>query len=163
VTGAAVALQPLQIAADLRGVLVAQVAVFFERLVNDFFHPRRHVGIEAQRRGRRAIENRIEDNGRSIAPKRHRARRHLIQHGTKGKQVGAHIELFALGLLRRHVGHRPHRHPWTGEILDTDACGRFNGRCIGLAVAGVSLARPKSRILACPRLVTKMLAGLMSR
>jgi hypothetical protein len=26
-----------------------------------------------------------------------------------------------------------------------------------------TLARPKSRILACPRLVTKMLAGLMSR
>ena len=29
--------------------------------------------------------------------------------------------------------------------------------------SGASLARPKSRILACPRLVTKMLAGLMSR
>ena len=32
-----------------------------------------------------------------------------------------------------------------------------------LAVDGVTLASPKSRILACPRLVTKMLAGLMSR
>jgi hypothetical protein len=28
---------------------------------------------------------------------------------------------------------------------------------------GVTLANPKSRTLACPRLVTKMLAGLMSR
>jgi len=91
----AVALQPLQIAADLRGVLVAQVAVFFERLVNDFFHPRRHVGIEAQRRGRRAIENRIEDNGRSIAPKRHRARRHSYNTAPKENR-SVRIELFAL-------------------------------------------------------------------
>jgi hypothetical protein len=29
--------------------------------------------------------------------------------------------------------------------------------------AGATLASPKSNILACPRLVTKMLAGLMSR
>jgi hypothetical protein len=30
-------------------------------------------------------------------------------------------------------------------------------------VAAVTFARPKSRILACPRLVTKIFAGLMSR
>jgi hypothetical protein len=32
-----------------------------------------------------------------------------------------------------------------------------------LAQAGATLAKPKSRILAWSRLVTKMLAGLMSR
>ena len=32
-----------------------------------------------------------------------------------------------------------------------------------LPLAGVTLASPKSSTLACPRLVTKMLAGLMSR
>jgi hypothetical protein len=30
-------------------------------------------------------------------------------------------------------------------------------------LAGATFANPKSRILACPRLVTNMLAGLMSR
>jgi len=30
-------------------------------------------------------------------------------------------------------------------------------------VVGATFASPKSRILACPRLVTKMFAGLMSR
>ena len=46
---------------------------------------------------------------------------------------------------------------------------RVDGRCGGRASAhqrcwtGATFAKPKSRILACPRLVTKMLAGLMSR
>ena len=31
------------------------------------------------------------------------------------------------------------------------------------SVAGFTFAKPKSRILACPRLVRKILAGLMSR
>ncbi len=39
----------------------------------------------------------------------------------------------------------------------------FDGTCFEALAAGVTLANPKSRTLACPRLVTKMLAGLMSR
>ena len=39
------------------GGLTADVAVFFERLVDDFFEPRRDVGINAHRRNGRTIQN----------------------------------------------------------------------------------------------------------
>ena len=43
------------------------------------------------------------------------------------------------------------------------ASNRTPAACATLLLIGVSLASPKSNILACPLLVTKILAGLMSR
>jgi hypothetical protein len=45
-------------------------------------------------------------------------------------------------------------------LLDVEGRG---GRLCPVTSLGETLARPKSRILACPRSVTKMFAGLMSR
>ncbi len=45
------------------------------------------------------------------------AGRHLIEHGAKREQVRARVQFFASSLLRRHVGHRTHRHAWAGEML----------------------------------------------
>ena len=79
---------------------------------------------------------------------------------------------------RRRTGRCARRVPWRGPAPAT--CRRRCRRlCPGLVRCSlrvrswrswrrspaslVTLASPKSRILACPRLVTKMLAGLMSR
>ena len=42
-----VALQPLQIGADLGGMLVTQIAVFFQALTDDPFQFGRHVGVQS--------------------------------------------------------------------------------------------------------------------
>ena len=54
-------LQPLQVGAHVGGVLVAQVAVFLQRLVDDLFQLRRNITIETNRRGRIRIEDCLED------------------------------------------------------------------------------------------------------
>ena len=45
-----VPLQPLQVGSHLRGMLIAQVAVFLQRLVDDVFQLRRNIGIQPNRR-----------------------------------------------------------------------------------------------------------------
>ena len=115
--GVGVPLQPLQIGAHVGGVLVAQVAVFLQRLVNDAFELRRQIRIQPDRRRGQLFQNRIEDQRRSVAAKGQRAGRHFIQHGAKRKQIGARVQLFALGLLGRHVSHRAHRRSGTGQVV----------------------------------------------
>ncbi len=56
----------LQIGAHFRGVLVAQLAVFLQRLVDDVFQLGRHIGIQPHRREPGAFENGVEDHGRSF-------------------------------------------------------------------------------------------------
>ena len=71
--------------------------------------------------------------------------------------------VFALRLLRRHVGHRAQRRARAGQVLLVH-CRSHVGSTGSLDdCAGATFARPKSRILAWPRSVTKMFAGLMSR
>src|SRR5690349_5129256 len=48
-SGLAVALQSLQVGAQIGSTLVAQVTIFFESLVDDFFELGRKVGIDAHR------------------------------------------------------------------------------------------------------------------
>jgi hypothetical protein len=45
-----VAFEALQVGAHVGGALIAQVAIFFEQLVQDFFEVRRQFGIQAKRR-----------------------------------------------------------------------------------------------------------------
>jgi hypothetical protein len=48
-------------------------------------------------------------------------------------------------------------------LFVTVVCPADRAALPGSPIGCVTFANPKSRILACPRLVTKMLAGLMSR
>ena len=58
--GVGVALQPCQVRPQLGGVLVAQVAVFLQRFGEDLFDLGGQIGIDAQRRRRRTVEDRVE-------------------------------------------------------------------------------------------------------
>ena len=159
-------LQPLQVGAHLRGVLVAQVAIFLQRLVDDVFQLGRKVGIQPHRGNRvRDSESRRRSPPELSPRKGNVPGRHLVEHGAEREQIGARVQLFRPRLLRRHVGDRAQRRARTGQVLLVHASGRVAPTLPGSTncAAGVTFASPKSRILACPRLVTKMLAGLMSR
>ena len=102
-----VPLQPLQVAAQIGGRLVAQVAVFFQSLPDNLLELRRQRGIQLRRWSRIEFKNGVEDHGGSGAGKRKASGRHLVDHDAKGKQIGARIEFFPARLLRRHVGDGP--------------------------------------------------------
>jgi len=57
------ALEALEVSANFRGVLVAKVRILLESLVNDVFQLRGKIGIQAQRRNGRALEDGVEDEG----------------------------------------------------------------------------------------------------
>ena len=82
-------LQLLQIVADVRGVLVAVLAVRLEALRDDPLQLRRVIDAEPDRRHRT------------------RARRHFVKHETERPDVCAVIDRLAPSLLRRHVCRRP--------------------------------------------------------
>ncbi len=109
---------------------------------------------------------RMESNraAECLAAEWERAGGHLVKYGAEGEKVGAAIEFLAQRLLGRHVGDRAERGAWAGEVLLIQRPAVASSRTVSVRPAiGVSLASPKSRILAWPRLVMKMLAGLMSR
>ncbi len=69
-----VALQPLQVGAQLGRALAAQVAVFFQRLVQDGLDLRRQSRIQLHRRHRHLVQDRVKHNRRSGPRKRLLAR-----------------------------------------------------------------------------------------
>ncbi len=94
---------------------------------------------------------------------------HFVKHQAKRKQISSRIQFFASHLFGREIRRRPHGIGGLGQA-DLRAGGyfpvssrlSFSGVLSG-ASASTNLATPKSRILASPRFVIKMLAGLMSR
>lgn len=81
----------------------------------------------------------------------------LVKYAAKREQVGPRIERFASRLLGRHVGNRSDNDPGVVRRLTVFSSLRFT------PAIGIGLASPKSRIFACPRGVTNIFAGLMSR
>ena len=74
------ALQTLQVGAQLRRHLIADVAILFQRFVQDAFELRRHRWIQRHRSHRRIVQNVVENHRAGRAGKRQLARHHLIEH-----------------------------------------------------------------------------------
>ena len=104
-----VAAQPLQVGQQIRGVLVAQVAVLLESLLDDLLEARRDRPVALEHRCRLANQDAGNHGTRRAAAERLDAGRHLVDHGAERKQVAPRVHLFAPGLLGRHVGHRAER------------------------------------------------------
>ena len=60
------------------------------------------------------------DFARTRALERQPARRHLVQHRTEGKQVGAGVEWLCLHLFRRHIRNRAQHRARTGQLVGRD-------------------------------------------
>src|SRR2546422_4434664 len=95
-----VAFEPLQVGAHLGSVLIAKIAVFLQRLVDDPFEVNWEVGIQAHRRNGISVKNGVENDSRTLPTERQRSRRHLVENGTEGKQITAGIQLLGAHLLR---------------------------------------------------------------
>ena len=101
-----------------------------------------------------------------VLPRKGRcASRHFVEHRAKREQVRPRVQFFASRLLRRHVSHRAQRRAGAGQVSRriVVAVELPTPRPLRPPFGCLTLAKPKSRILACPRFVTKMFAGLMSR
>jgi hypothetical protein len=105
---ARIAAQALQVGAQVGGRLIAQRAVFLERLGDDPIEFRRDQRIEGRGRRGVAVEDAVEDDGGGVAWKTHASGGHLVEHHAEREEVGAHIELFGARLFRRHVGDGAH-------------------------------------------------------
>ena len=143
--------------------------IFFEGFIDQFLEFVRRVGIEADGRGGSTVEDAVENDAAGVPAEWERAGGHFVEDDAERKEVGTCVQFPAADLLGGHVGDGADGGAGAGEML------RVKGElCLGLVGEGgggteslwcrdVILARPKSRILAWPRLVTKILAGLMSR
>ena len=160
-----ITLEPLQVGAHVGCALVTQVAVFLQGFVDDVFKLGRQIWIQPNRRHGSAVEDRFKDERRRLTSEREDAGHHFVQHYAEGKQVRAGIEFFSLRLFGRHIGDRAQGRTGAGQVFFEGNRSRRgnvgNRRC--RSGSDFTLANPKSRIFACSRLVTKMLAGLMSR
>ena len=90
-----IALQPLQLRAHVRGVLIAQVAVFLQRLVDDPFQLRGDVRVQPHGRGRRAFRMASKIIA-EVSPRKGSAPgRHLVEHHAKREQIAARVQFLA--------------------------------------------------------------------
>ena len=72
-------------------MLIAEVAIFFEGLVDDAFEFGGEIGIHARGGGGRAIENFALDDSGAFAAEGQRAGSHLVEDGAAGKEIGAGV------------------------------------------------------------------------
>jgi hypothetical protein len=138
----------LDVGAHLVGGLVAVVRVLGQRLEDDRVHGRGDLGVEHRRRLRllpyvlvRHRHRRVADEGRAHGQQ-------LVQQAAGGVQVGAGVDLLALGLLggevlggADHGGGLRHRHAGVAhragdaEVHDLDLAGAGQHHVGGLDVA----------------------------
>ncbi len=111
-------------------MLVAQLAFFFQRTINDVLEPGRQVGIQPDRRDRRPVHDAVKNYAGSFSAKGQRSGGHFVEHDSERKQVGAGVEWLASNLLGRHVSHGPQRRSRAGKVRVANSgsgCGFSHG------------------------------------
>src|SRR5215472_16166646 len=84
-------------------MLVAHLAIPFERLLDDSFEFWWDLRIQSFRCRWSSMQQRIKYRSRCTPLEGQCAGCHLVEHNSEGKQVGSRIECFAQHLLGRHV------------------------------------------------------------
>jgi hypothetical protein len=87
-------------------VLVAKVAVLFDRLEDHAFQLFRQLRPDFAGRPRLLVENRRSDDGTRRACECRSSGRHLVEHQPEREQVGPRVNVFTAQLLGRHVRNR---------------------------------------------------------
>src|ERR1700730_3852779 len=96
-------------------MLVAELAVFLDGFVDDFFELWWDFGIEAGDRCGRTIENAIGDYAGGVAGKGGATGGHFVEDEAEGEEVGARVEFFATDLLGRHERDRANGGTGSGQ------------------------------------------------
>jgi hypothetical protein len=116
-------LQSFEVGSHIRGTLIAQVAIFLQRLVNDPFEFGGQVRVQAHSGRALSVQNCFEDHSRAFAPERHCTLCHLYSTVPKENKSLRASSSFAGGLLRRHIGDGAKCGAGTGEMLIVDVAG----------------------------------------
>src|ERR1700733_191729 len=98
-------------------MLVTQIAIFFQRLMDNSVQLLGQLRIRFPDRPSRSVQNSLEDHRMGVAIEWTVARRHLVQHYAKAEEVRACIQILAARLLRTHVRSRTDRRARTGQML----------------------------------------------
>src|SRR5215831_14651798 len=93
-----IALKPLEVTSKFRRGLIPQISILFEQLADDVFQLGWNRVIQPHGRNWISIEDSVEDGCRSLSWEGQGSRRHLVEDGPEGKQIGAGINVFSLGL-----------------------------------------------------------------
>ena len=139
-------LQMLQVGLHLSGALVALGLVLLHRPADDVFQFSRNVGIQAARRSGLLVQHRIE-SGDDIRARRTASSRYTFRRALRRTRRGRCADR----AVRCGPAPEPCRPPCPGM---TPTAVSESSIPVSVAVANldslVSLARPKSRTLACP-------------
>ncbi len=92
-------LQPFEVCAEFRRDLVADVAIFFESLVEDALKLGGDVGIQCDRSDGSVVQDVVEDDGAGSARKGLLAGKHLIEHGAEREEVASSVKFLATRLF----------------------------------------------------------------
>src|SRR5712664_453086 len=111
-----VALQSLQVRADVRGGAITQIPVLLQRLADDLFELKRDQRIQADRRDGRAIQYRVENHAGSVSGERALTGGHFIEDQSERKDVRTLIQFLAAHLFGGHVGDRTQCYAVAGEM-----------------------------------------------
>src|SRR5262244_3987312 len=118
-TGFRVPLKPLQVSADVGGMLVPKVPILLQAFVDNPFQFCWQIRVQPHCRCWRAIKNCFENNARALSAKRQRTCCHFVKHSTKGKQVRSCVQFLGSDLLWRHIGNGSNSRSRTGQMLGT--------------------------------------------
>src|ERR1019366_2452044 len=138
------------------------IAIFLQCLVDDVFQLGWYVVIQPHWRCGSRVQNGFEDDSRAFPTERQRARRHLIKNHSKREQIRWASNCLARTCSGDIYVTVPSVVPLLVKSVLTEVVGALALPASVFEPAFI-LANPKSRTLVCPRLVTKILAGLMSR
>src|ERR1700692_4563792 len=97
--GIGASLESLQISAYVSRMLMALLSILVERLVDDFFKPRRDIGIDAARGNRRPRQNGLDNHAARAAAKRLASCGHFIQQQTEREDIRARVQIVSADLL----------------------------------------------------------------
>src|SRR5262249_22246706 len=97
--GIEVALEALEVGAQFRGGLTAQIAILLQSFSDDPFQLTGRLRIVFRQGRRRFVENLMKDDRGSIAGEGLLARGHFVEYNAERKKIGARVEFLAPGLF----------------------------------------------------------------
>ena len=98
-------LEALQINPEVGGILVAQLGIFLQGLVENFFQARRQLRIDFDGSDGLTVKDGVKHCRGGGSRERLPTGRHLVEDDPQREQVGAAVQLLAHGLFGRHVSH----------------------------------------------------------
>src|ERR1700733_1333552 len=123
-----VPLQALQVSANLRAALVAQLTVFLQTLGDNVPQVRWKIRFETAWIGGSLMQDGVENRSVRISMEGSAPGSHLIEHHSEGEEVGTGIERLAAHLLWRHIHDRAQGGPRIGEMLHRLGVELFRAR-----------------------------------